>query len=338
MSLKRAWPILAALAGVAAMATLVGYFGFGAVTRSLMAIGGAGFAAICVIHLLLIAVMGLAWWTILPGAPPGLVVWGRLLRDSGSEALPLSQVGGYVLGARALAVAGIPGSVAAAGTIVDVTLEFVAQLGYTALGLVCLVQLQPDTRAAAPVLLGLAAAGAAAAVFILAQHRGIALFDRIARNIARGWADRGAAGAAALHAALAEIYRRRLRLAASCTIHLACWVASAIEVWLALRIAGTPLSFGAVLAIESLLYAIRTAAFAVPQAAGVQEGAYILLGAGFGLTPEMSLALSLLKRGRDLAIGLPAIAVWQALEGSRLWRRRGAAVRTGGLPASPPGE
>jgi hypothetical protein len=75
------------------------------------------------------------------------------------------------------------------------------------------------------------------------------------------------------------------------------------------------------LALESLLYAIRTAAFVVPNAVGVQEGAYILLGAGFGLTPEMSLALSLLKRARDLVIGLPAIGVWQALEGGRLVRR-----------------
>jgi len=34
------------------------------------------------------------------------------------------------------------------------------------------------------------------------------------------------------------------------------------------------------------------------------------------------LALSLLKRGRDLVIGLPAIAAWQAIEGHRLFRRR----------------
>ena len=66
--------------------------------------------------------------------------------------------------------------------------------------------------------------------------------------------------------------------------------------WLALKLAGEGLPFGAVLVIESLLYAARTAAFAVPHAVGVQEGAYLLLGAGFGLTPEMSLALSLLKR------------------------------------------
>ncbi len=322
----KALPILVAIFGVAAMAVLVGYFGAGAVMRSLLAVGGAGFVAVCVIHLVLIGVMGLAWRALLPGAPAAKVMWARLVRDSGSEALPLSQVGGYVLGARALTLAGVSGTVAAASTIVDVTLEFIAQLAYTALGLALLVQLQPETQAAAPVLIGLAVAAAAAAAFVIVQRRGYDLVDRIAQAIGRGWAERSAAGAAALHAALTSIYRRPGGLWASFALHLFCWIASAAEVWLALRLAGAPLPWGAVLAIESLLYAIRTAAFLVPQAVGVQEGAYLVLGAAFGLTPEMALALSLLKRARDLVIGLPAIGIWQAIEGNRLWRRRDPAL------------
>jgi hypothetical protein len=70
-----------------------------------------------------------------------------------------------------------------------------------------------------------------------------------------------------------------------------------------------------------MLYAVRSIAFAVPNAVGVQEGAYILLGASFGLTPETALALSLLKRARDLTIGVPALVAWQLLESGRLWRR-----------------
>ena len=96
--------------------------------------------------------MGLAWRALLPDAGRSRAVWARLVRDFGSEALPLSQVGGYVLGARALALAGVPATLAAASTIVDVTLEFVAQLAYTALGLALLVWLQPDTQVALPVL------------------------------------------------------------------------------------------------------------------------------------------------------------------------------------------
>jgi putative membrane protein len=318
-------PIVAVILGVTVMAALVAYFGAGAVMGSLAAVGLGGFAAVCLIHLALTGLMGLAWRALLPGAPAGRVMWARLMRDSGSEALPLSQVGGYVLGVRALALAGVPATLGAASTIVDVTLEFLAQLAYTALGLALLVRSQPETQVAVPVLLGMAVAGAAAGAFVLVQHRGLDYFDRLARRIGSGWIERGAAGAAALHSALAEIYRHRAGLWVSLVLHLVCWIASAIQVWVVLHIAGQPLSFSAVLAIESLLYAIRTAAFFIPQAVGVQEGAYILLGAGFGLTPEMSLALSLLKRGRDLAIGLPAVAIWQALEGHALWRRRAAA-------------
>jgi putative membrane protein len=322
----KALSILAAALGVTAIAVLIGYFGAGAVMRSLLAVGGLGFAAICAIHLALMAVMGLAWRALLPGTPVWTALWGRVVRDSGSELLPFSQVGGYVLGARAMTLAGVAGTLAAASTIVDVTLEFVAQLAYTALGLAWLVRLQPDSAAATPVMIGLAVAIIAAAIFFLVQRHGFDYFDRIARILGRGWAERGAAGAAALHAALAAIYRLRGGLWVNFALHLACWIASAVEAWLVLWLAGEPLSFGAVLVLESMLYAVRTSAFVVPNAVGVQEGAYILLGATFGLTPEMALALSLLKRARDIAIGVPTLAAWQVLESGRLWRRRGVAA------------
>lgn len=318
--------ILAAVVGVAVMAALVGYFGAGAVARSLLAVGITGFLAICAMQLALTAAMGLAWRVLLPGISTAKVVWARLVRDATAEALPLPQVGGYVLGARALALTGVSATLAAASTIVDVTLEFLAQLPFTALGLALFVWLQPETRLAAPVMLGLAVAGVAAAAFLIVQRRGLHYFDRIAAHLGAGWAERTAAGAAALHAALADIYRGQAGLWASFALHFACWIASAAQLWLALWLAGAPLSFAAVLAIESLLFAIRTAAFVVPQAVGVQEGAYILLGAGFGLTPEMALALSFLKRGRDLAVGLPVVAIWQAHEGRHWWRRRNEAA------------
>ena len=328
-------PIVAVILGLAVMGVLVAYSGAGAVVNSLLAVGVGGFLAVCLIHLAVMALMGLAWRALLPGVRASKVMWARLMRDSGSEALPLSQVGGYVLGVRALTLAGVPPALGAASTIVDVTLEFVAQLFYTALGLALFVKAQPETQVAVPVLIGLAVAAVIAVTFILVQHRGLDYFDRLARRIGSSWIERGAAGAAALHGILADIYRNRSGLWISFALHLACWIASAIQVWLMLHLAGQPLSFGAVLAIESLLYAIRTASFVIPQAVGVQEGAYILLGAGFGLTPDMSLAISLLKRGRDLAIGLPAIAVWQALEGRELWRRRGIADRAAEMPAPP---
>ena len=328
-------PILAAALGIAAMAVLVGMFGAGAVLRSLAAVGGGGFAAICAIHLVLMAVMGIAWRALLPGGRSWVAIWGRLVRDSASDVLPLSQVGGYVVGARAMALAGVPGTVAAASTIVDVTVEFLAQLAYTALGLAWLIHLEPDTAAAGPLMLGLAVGLAAGAAFVLVQRRGFFLFDLIARALGQGWASKTAAGAAALHATLSDIYRRRGGLVVSFTLHLLCWVASAAEVWVALHLAGQPLPFVTVVAIESLICAARTAAFVVPNAVGVQEAAYIVLGASFGVTPEMALALSFLKRARDIAIGLPTLGAWQAIEGGRRWRRGAAPAAAADLSPVP---
>jgi glycosyltransferase 2 family protein len=317
----KAIPIIAAILGLAMIGALVGYFGAGAVIRSLRAIGWAGFSAICLIHLGVISLEGVAWRLLVPGARVSALVWGRLIRDAGSEVLPVSQMGGCVLGARAVALAGVPGAVAAATTMVDLTLEFVAKLAYMAIGLVLLVDLRPGMPVSLPVTFGLATTGLFAIAFVVVQRRGFTLLDRFARMLGRGWAERTVSGMAAVHAVLVVTYQRRAGLWGGFALHLACWVLSAVEVWIALRLAAAPLGFPTVLVIESLLYAIRTVAFAIPNAVGVQEGAYVLIGAAFGLTPEMALAISLLKRARDLVIGLPALATWQVAEGGRLWRK-----------------
>ena len=310
-----------AIAGLALIGILVGYFGADAVIRSLFAVGWAGFVTICLIHLALMAVMGIAWWVLLPGTKPWISIWGRLVRDAGSEVLPLSQVGGYLLGARAIAFAGVPGTMAAASTIVDVSLEFVSQIAFTGLALGLLIRLWPAAPIAVPVAIGLAVAAILAVGLLAAQRRGFDLIDRLAGVLGRDWLENTAAGAAALHVAINAIYGRRSRLCASFVLHLGSWISATIEAWLALQFAGAPLDFGVMLVIEALLYAVRSVAFAVPNAVGVQEGAYILLGGSFGLTPEMALALSLLKRARDLALGSPVLAACQFFEGRRLWRR-----------------
>jgi glycosyltransferase 2 family protein len=317
----RFFPVLAVIAGISAMVALVWRLGAAAVLHSLVAIGPFGFASVCLIHTALIALMGFAWWALLPGTKPWVAIWGRFVRDAGSEVLPLSQVGGYVLGTRALALAGVPATRGAASTIVDVTLEFVGQLAYVGVSLVWLLHLNTEGIPPGLVALGLAGASVLAIAFVVVQRRGVRYADRIASILGQGWAERTAAGAAALHDGLETIYRRRGGLWSSFVLHFLCWILSASEVWVALAFAGQPIPFGSALVIESLVYAMRTAVFVVPNAVGIQEGAYILLGGAFGLSPEMALALSLLKRARDLTIGLPVLAWWQVVEGGRLSRR-----------------
>ena len=99
------------------------------------------------------------------------------------------------------------------------------------------------------------------------------------------------------------------------TWHLIGWFVGATEVWLVLNAMGHPLDYGDAVIIESLMHAVRGAAFAVPGALGAQEGGLIVLCAMFGVPPEAALALSLVKRIPDLVIGIPGLIGWQVLEG-----------------------
>ena len=73
------------------------------------------------------------------------------------------------------------------------------------------------------------------------------------------------------------------------TWHLAGWFVGAIEVWVVLNFMGYPLDYGDAVIIESLMHAVRGAAFAVPGALGAQEGGLIVLCAMFGVPPEAAL-------------------------------------------------
>jgi uncharacterized membrane protein YbhN (UPF0104 family) len=81
---------------------------------------------------------------------------------------------------------------------------------------------------------------------------------------------------------------------------------------------GYSISYSDAVAIESLAQAARGAAFVVPGAVGVQEGGLIVLCALFGVPANAALALSLIKRAADLAVGIPGLIGWHALETRRM--------------------
>jgi hypothetical protein len=59
----------------------------------------------------------------------------------------------------------------------------------------------------------------------------------------------------------------------------------------------------------------------VPGALGALEGGLVVFGAFMGVSADIALAISLSKRVRELALGLPGLMVWQWVEGRHLLRR-----------------
>jgi uncharacterized membrane protein YbhN (UPF0104 family) len=120
---------------------------------------------------------------------------------------------------------------------------------------------------------------------------------------------------------LAVIYARRNSLLASGQVHIVGWLIGTAEVWIALRFMGLPATINEALVIESLMQAVRGAAFAIPGAFGAQEAGLILLCGIFQIPPDQALALSLIKRAADLVVGVPGLVSLQVLEGGRLKAR-----------------
>jgi hypothetical protein len=94
-------------------------------------------------------------------------------------------------------------------------------------------------------------------------------------------------------------------------------VAGAAETWLALRWLGHPVGVGAAIALESLTQAARHFIFLVPAGIGIQEAGLVGVGYLLGIGSELALALSLAKRLREIAFGLPALIAWYWLEERR---------------------
>ena len=315
--------ILSALGGLALAILLIAWFGAGPVLKALEAIGWHGLVVLVLMHLVLMFICGRAWYSVMPPdkrVSLGIAMAARVLRDAGAELLPISAAGGAVLGARALILARVPGATSFASTIVDVTIELLAQLAFTALGVITLLRSGWAPHLGTPALVGLAVGVAAAVGFVLAQRLGFfLLLERLSeRFAARDPAWRQPEGS--VHDAIRGIYRRRSGIIVGLSCHFLAWTGTTIEAWVTLHLIGTPLPLGAVLLLESLTYALKSAAFFVPSGWGVQEGAYVLLGGVVGLSPGTALALSLAKRAREITIGVPALLIWQAIE-TRALRR-----------------
>lgn len=321
--------IIAAL-GVALGLYLLKYVGFAAVVSAAVAVGWGGFGILCGYSVALFALLGCAWYVLLPAhtaARLRVFIWARMVRDSAAEVLPFSQLGGIALGARAAILHGISRALAFASMIVDVTTEMLAQVAYIALGVAMLSARAPHTSSAQSVTavfaIGLALAAVAGGLFVALQRHGHWMTAKLAGRLLPG----AAAATAAVPAALDEIYRSPARVGFSATLHFAAWLLNSIGTWIAFRLIGRHVDVPAVMAIESLVYATRSAAVIVPNALGVQEGAYAVLAPLFGVGAEFGLAVSLLKRARDIAIGIPVLLVWQAVEGQRAFADRPGGTR-----------
>jgi putative membrane protein len=311
--------LISGLVGLGLSAWLLQSYGLERIAGLLRHAGWFGTTTVISFHLIQILFSALGWRAIAgPTAPrPSLRTYMMLrwIREAVNNLLPVAQIGGEFVVSRLLQRRGMKLSAAIAGTVADLTMEMVTQILFTLLGLALLLHLVGDGGIAGYVTSGLLVAALVASGFLGAQWLGLAAaiesgLMRLGRAL--GWA--GTAHVEGLHKALIGCYRSPGRVAMAALWQMVSWLLGGIEVCLALHFFGHDVGIGAGLVIESLGQALKAAGFAVPGALGVQEGGYIVICQLFGLLPEVALALSLMKRLREVVLGMPALLVWHRME------------------------
>jgi glycosyltransferase 2 family protein len=309
--------VIALLAGLVAAVWVVWAVGFDAVLGAVSQAGFGGLALLCLYSALVFVSLALAWSTMLPPERRlGLrdFYLGRLVRDSIAEISPFSPVGGMVAAARLMILKGMNGAYASASVAADATTEAMAQVVFLAFGIVVAVLHLGGVVDSGPLLqamiatLLLAIPGIAGLIFL--QKRGSGFAERMALRFFPQARD-GVSFRDAIH----HLYDSPKLLAASSFWHLVAWIGAGGATWIAFRLVGADISFIDAMAIEALLCTLRSIAVFVPAAIGVQEGGYVALAQLFGLPAEMGLAVSLLKRAREIVLGIPALLYWQSVEG-----------------------
>ena len=298
----------------------VGLLGFAAwavfsIGRGMVSVGVATLHALWLLpllvplHLLQLLLSAQAWRAILSRSIPLLWLYRlRIIREGIDSLLPVAQVGGEVVGARLLSHHGTDLPEAAASVVVDVTIEFLTQLVFLLCGVVALAATAPSGAWEGWLGTALLTAGVAGSLVVAQRFGLLRLLEGLARQVAARWpAARSLVG---MNEAAANIYGRGARLWGVFGLHQLAWALGTIETWAVLHTLGFAVTPVQALIIEALGMAARSAGFAVPGALVVQETGFALAAIAAGLPEASGLSLSLVKRVREVSVGLLGLTFW----------------------------
>lgn len=328
--------VIAGLAGLAAMTTLVAHEGYLTILQTL-ARAGWGLLWIVPFHALPLILDAEGWRALLRSSDPEgyatrpFLVWIAAVREAVSRLLPVASIGGEIVGIRLVLLRPLDGAAVAASVIVEVLLTMVNQILFTAIGLALLVTTVKNTPVVDALLGGLAVSALAAIALALLLRYG-SPFTRLTLFAERMLGTRQelaalVGGAATLDREIRQLCRRRGRLWSALAWQFAGMLVGSFETWVILELFGRPTTAWNSITLESLCLAIRNLVFFVPGALGAQETGLILIGALIDLPADAAIALSLAKRFREIGIGLPALVSWHWVEIGRIQQKLGRRMR-----------
>ena len=276
--------------GAVLLGVLIHHLDWQAAWQMLWLAGPLAVLALVAWHLAVLALDVRAWQQLVPA---GRVGFGELyvmrwIAESVNNLAPVAQVGGELV--RGMLLRARLGALAPA--VLSVSADFVA-----------------TAAALAPVAL--------VGVFLLVPPYGLMLSVVILLlSLGTMWMVRNWHGLRAWIAnRLAPVEARlegldRKQFARAWAWHVLAWLCGSGEIYLGLWLLGHPVTVVEALTIECMLQTSRGIAFLVPAGIGVQEGAIVALSAWAGVPPAAGLGLALLKRAREVSLGICGLLAW----------------------------
>jgi glycosyltransferase 2 family protein len=312
---------LALALGAFVLWLVLSHFDLALVRQALTRAGFGGLALVILAGLVAELVLAVGIIPLLPRPVPLAIVFAaRQLRDSSSDVLPITQVGGVAFAARAFVLAGLGAVESSASVIADLTTETFAQGLYVLVGVAASLSLLHRSALLAPwtgaMLGGALFLSIASLLFAVLQLNGSRWAEKIGGKLFSSTTGHAQNFSAAVHA----IYRQRGRVALSILLQFAGWIASGLWLWVVLAVMDLKPDLWSAIAIQALVEGLRSATVFIPAAIGIQEAGYAAVAPVFGLPPEIGLAVSLLRRARDILVAVPVLLVWQLIETRRAAR------------------
>lgn len=272
-------------------------------------IGATGMAAVVFIYFVGFLIDSFTWQLAIEGVPPS-VLWLvrafkiRIVGEVFNNIVPAAGMAGEPVKAVLLKrYYGVGFREGTASLILSRTINMIAELWFLAVGFV-IVWLSPLPAS----FKGLAAAGlgafvVATLVFFYAQRLKIT-------SLTSSWLGRWQIARRIndiLHyiedmdERLVRFYtRHRPRFGAAVGLAFVNWVAGAVEIWVIMPFLGHPMTFAEAWMIEAVVQLARSAAFLIPAGVGAQEGAFLLVYAVIAGSPELGVAVALVRRFREI--------------------------------------
>jgi putative membrane protein len=273
-------------------------------------------------RLLFFALYAIGWRALLTPFDPaqragfGYVLLATTVREGVDRLLPVASLGGSVVGVRLMRWRGLAVAPVAATIIAEIVLTLMAV--YVFGGLATLILLGAQSGGDHHGVVAVLALSLPIPVVSLLLLRYGSVFQRLQRVLRPLVGLSGADTAVSLDADLRTCLDRVGTLLLAGILQFVALLSASFEIWWALRLFEHPVSASASIMLEGLTQAVRHLAFIVPAGLGVQEAALVLFGHAMGIGPELALAVSAVKRAREVLCGLPPLLWWQLQEARRL--------------------